>query len=692
MGLDTKSRLIMEVLLRNPFITSKELVEDQQISKRQLTYLLSKINEYLKMKGLPKISRNKTGLFIIPDELFVQQQHKSQSIESHQDFFTEEQRILVIILMTLTSDEELSLVHFASSLQVSKNTILSDLKKVKEYVQNFEVNFVYNRTSGYLITGDEYAIRKLLISIIRECMDMSNGEKFAQRYGRIKEEDIKDIADRMMEIENRLQLKFTDDRMAIMPYVIASILRRVRLGYSIEHFQLRYEEIANTKEYLATEELFSDYKYVSTNERVYIALHLLSTTLHSSKFAEESVMPQIREAIELFLIDFERQACVILKDKEQLISQLLLHATPAYYRIKYRLSELNQVDISFTKDFKELHYLVKKTLTPFAKLFDQPIPENEIIYFSILIGGWLSKQGDNVAEKIRAIVVCPHGTSISKMLMNTLKRVFPDFIFLGSMSLREFQEYKQDYHIVFSNVPLKTIKRQYCINKFPTNTEWKKLQKLVVNDLYGYKPQTPELDVIMQIVAESSTIQDKAKLRRELAAYLHGPSEISKFDLNVTKRNLLQMMETDYVQFIDCVKDWKEAIYIAAQPLIRNNIIKPEYRDAVIQGYNYDSDYLFLGDKTVIPHTDPEYGALKVGMSFLIVKQGINFSKNKKANFVVLLSAIDREQHLRALLELTDIAQNDQKINQVIASVSYQQIHELIKQFIEKEKEEYSDV
>lgn len=63
MGLDTKSRLIMEVLLRNPFITSKELVEDQQISKRQLTYLLSKINEYLKMKGLPKISRNKTDAF-----------------------------------------------------------------------------------------------------------------------------------------------------------------------------------------------------------------------------------------------------------------------------------------------------------------------------------------------------------------------------------------------------------------------------------------------------------------------------------------------------------------------------------------------------------------------------------------------------------------------------------------------------
>ncbi|WP_152657851.1 BglG family transcription antiterminator [Oceanobacillus sp. CFH 90083] len=688
MQLDIRSRLIMQSLLRNPFITSKELVEHQQISKRQLTYSLSKINEYLKMKGFPRIVRSKTGLFIIPDELFIQQQHQSKAAENHQDFFTEEQRILVIILMTLTSAEELSLIHFASSLKVSKNTILNDLKKVKEYVQPFEVDYMYNRTDGYLIAGDEYAVRKLLISIVRECMEMSNGDQFIEQYGQVKEADIQDIANRLVEIEDRLQLKFTDDRMTIMPYMIASILRRVRLGHSIEHFQLRYEEIANTKEYLATEELFSDYKYVSTNERLYIALHLLSTTLHSSEYADESVLPQIREAIELFLIEFERQACVILKDKKQLISQLLLHAMPAYYRIKYRLSELNQVDASFTKDFKELHYLVKKTLTPFAKLFDQSMPENEIIYFSILIGGWLSKQGDNVAEKIKAIVVCPHGTSISKMLMNTLKRIFPDFIFLGAMSLREFHEYRHDYHIVFTNVRLQTAKRQYFINKFPTTSEWKKLQKLVVNDLYGYTPQSPDLDIIMQIVAESSTIQDKAKLKRELAAYLHGPSEISKFHLNVTKRNLVQMMETGHVQFVDCVKGWREAIYIAAQPLIRNEIIKPEYRDAVIKDYNYESDYLFLGDKTIIPHTDPAYGALKVGMSFLIVKQGVKFSKNKNANFIVLLSAIDREQHLRALLQLTDIAQNNQQINQIIATASHQQIQELIEQFIENEEDE----
>lgn len=687
MHLDSRSRLILQTLLRNPFVTSKELMGNQQISKRQLTYSLSKINQYLKMKGLPIISRSKTGLFIIPDELFIQQRHEAQSIESHQDFFAEEQRIVVIILMTLIADEALSLVHFASSLKVSKNTILNDLKKVKDYVGNFEVNYVYNRISGYLVTGDEYAIRKLLISLVRECMDMRNGDELIRRYSRIKEADIKDIEDRMVKIENRLQLKFTDDRMAVMPYMIACILKRVELGHSIEHFQLRYEEIANTKEYLAAEELFSDYKRISTDERLYIALHLLSASLHSSEYVDENVLPQIKEAIALFLIDFERQACVVLKEKKQLISQLLLHAMPAYYRIKYRLSELNQVDTSFTKDFKELHYMVKKTLSPFAKLFDHPIPENEMIYFSILIGGWLSKQGDNITEKIKAVVVCPHGTSISRMLMNTLERVFPDFVFLGAMSLREFHENKQDYHVVFTNVPLETEKRQYLINKFPTNTEWKKLQKIVMNDLYGYTPRSPELEGMMQIISKHTAVQDEAKLRRELAVYLQGSAEFSELAWSVHKRSLVKMIEDGHVQFIDGVQDWKEAVRIAAQPLIRNEIIEPEYRDAVIQSYNYESDYLFLGDKTVIPHTDPEYGALRVGMSFLVVNQGVNFSKNKKANLVVLLSAIDREQHLRALLQLTEIAQDAQRINQVIAATSFDQMQKLVKEFIENEKE-----
>lgn len=75
-----------------------------------------------------------------------------------------------------------------------------------------------------------------------------------------------------------------------------------------------------------------------------------------------------------------------LKDREQLIQKLLLHMKPAYYRIKYRLTEANNMHEVVNKDFKELHHLVKKSIQPLVHLIGCDIPENEIIYFTMLIG------------------------------------------------------------------------------------------------------------------------------------------------------------------------------------------------------------------------------------------------------------------------------------------------------------------
>ena len=60
------------------------------------------------------------------------------------------------------------------------------------------------------------------------------------------------------------------------------------------------------------------------------------------------------------LLLFERTTFIFLQDKERLIHKLLLHIKPAYYRIKYQLTEVNDLHEIVNKDFKELHHLVQK--------------------------------------------------------------------------------------------------------------------------------------------------------------------------------------------------------------------------------------------------------------------------------------------------------------------------------------------
>ncbi|MFP3490949.1 transcription antiterminator BglG, partial [Staphylococcus sp. SIMBA_130] len=77
------------------------------------------------------------------------------------------------------------------------------------------------------------------------------------------------------------------------------------------------------------------------------------------------------------------------------------------------------------KEFKELHHLVKRSIGPLAELIGDDIPESETTYVTMLIGGWMNRQGESIEEKIKAVVVCPQGVSVSKLMFNELKELFP---------------------------------------------------------------------------------------------------------------------------------------------------------------------------------------------------------------------------------------------------------------------------
>src|SRR5699024_11197244 len=124
-----------------------------------------------------------------------------------------------------------------------------------------------------------------------------------------------------------------------------------------------------------------------------------------------------------------------------LLDKLLQHLKPAYYRIKYQLSETISLQGSLSNEFKELHHLVKRSIAPLANLIGSSIPDSEVTYITMLIGGWMKRQGESIEKKTKAIVVCPQGVSVSRLMFNELNELFPEFVFLDSLSVREFLNY-----------------------------------------------------------------------------------------------------------------------------------------------------------------------------------------------------------------------------------------------------------
>ena len=145
MYLDSRSYMIFQEIVDNSSATGKGLEEKFHLTRKQLSYSFDKINDYLRENGHPEIKRLKTGYFMVPGPVAEHYSAKEAAITKSSYTYSDEERAYWIELRLLCHEDELSTYHFTEELQISKNTLLSDLKKVQERVNRFSSELAYNR-------------------------------------------------------------------------------------------------------------------------------------------------------------------------------------------------------------------------------------------------------------------------------------------------------------------------------------------------------------------------------------------------------------------------------------------------------------------------------------------------------------------------------------------------------------------
>lgn len=683
--LNDRCKKILDELTSDPSITSIALEKKLGLTRRQLGYSIDKINDWLLENELPVIERTRQGHFVVDQTVFTKigGNHKNDRVFIETAILTEEQRIHLILMMILSSEEELSLNHFTYELKVSKNTILNDIKVAQQFLDEYELTIRYSRKHGYLIEGKEFQVRKLLKKVTSLILQMANGEERIKELAKIHSEQVEEFTNRLENVENQLNYKFTDEKMKTMPYMLILVLRRIEKGHLIDGFPIEYEELSNTKEYKATEELLYDMEEdIPVSERLFITLHLLTTNIFSSETDIEETIPSLVPAIDSMLRQFEKSACIYLENRNELIEKLLQHIKPAYYRIKYHLTDTILFQGSLSKEFKQLHHLVKRSMGPLSKLIGTEIPDNEIAYITMLIGGWMKKQGESIDRKIKAIVVCPQGVSVSRLMFKELHELFPEFVFLDYLSVREFLNYKLDYDVVFSPIYIETSKKLFVTKVFLGKEEKQRLRNQVMLAVHGFIPDEFEIGQIIEIIKRYAEIHNENALVNELTSYFKKDRNIDYVTNNMEQADidLDELITPDHITLMDTVDSWEEAIRICAKPLVENGKIEPRYIDEMIR-YCEKDPYIVIGPNVAIPHAAPEDGANEVGMSMLRLKKGVQYTNDYDINVIVAISAVDKHQHIHALMQLMNLIGSEKERNRLINANSVEEIYEIIERY-----------
>lgn len=689
--MNVDNQQILREIVLNPTIHGKELESIFGLSRRQLGYRIQKINLWLEQEGYPKVERTSQGNFIISSEimtLFKQEERDEQSVNTQQMIFSIETRRYYLMLMLFSKENAMSLNHFAIDLQVSKNTIIHDLNHVKNLLESQGLALKYSRKHGYELVGDEFEIRRFFIKLIDQRLDHDITKSEVLKALNLTFEDIAFQKDKIKQVEQFLKSRFIDKSLSSLPYVLCVIRRRIQNGHVINPLNINYRYLRDTKEYAATEIMTQDELGVPEAEKLYLTLHLLSTSVQWTDLQESDNLTNLNVAIEKMIRHFEQITFINIEDKEKLSHQLLLHLTPAFYRIKYNLTDRDELIDPLQGNYKSLFHMVKQSCQSLTEYFGKSLPDNEIAYLTMLFGGSLRRQDENFDGKIKAIIVCTQGTSVSQMMLYELRSLFPEIIFLDAISLRTFENYALDYDIVFSPMFILTHKKLFITKVALSKIEQRKLRKEVMKYINKESADIEkEINKLMTLIERTTTVNDISELREGLEDFVANYNSISTINGSIVTQSktldLVDLIPARHIVRAHRVHNIDEAITKASDILVRNHFIDEQYINEMQQAF--DDSYMVIMQNIAIPHAYSEHYVHKTAMSMLVLQEPLQMSDGTSIHVIVPIAAVDKVTHLRALLQLRDLAQNQDAINQIIRSRKNYDVNQVLNAFSNKE-------
>lgn len=133
--MNRRDYIILNEIVKNPTIKDKYLIEKLNLTKRKLDYSVEKINDWLELNNIQPIAKKNGKYYFEKEVLKILQVTDEENIML---FHTSRERIELVLLVLLTSKEKILLSKIAEELNVTKNTVLNDIKIAREDLKSLK--------------------------------------------------------------------------------------------------------------------------------------------------------------------------------------------------------------------------------------------------------------------------------------------------------------------------------------------------------------------------------------------------------------------------------------------------------------------------------------------------------------------------------------------------------------------------
>ncbi|KMZ55161.1 BglG family transcription antiterminator [Dorea sp. D27] len=642
MSINKKQKEFFHEIMRCPNRgrSYKELSDLLDVSTRSIRNYCTALEDFAAQIGIEEIiERTSTGITYTGGDNETQQILSRINTSNFYEYhLSPDDRILSIVLILLDAERPVTVMELCDTLFVSRATILNDIEKVKLYFSQYHVAFKQSMNRGYSLQIEEPKRQEILLNT---CFPyLKNWNPFEDEAGTSHylfdlilnlRQLLPDVLNIVQEAERQFGITIADTFYKQTAFTFALLCKRLKTGKEIGtsftfDSQLMNVSVGDIARFMLSKAERSIGITYSDNEVLYLAwrLHICHFDL-LQKF-EHSVDLYFYMEVWQFLQEIEHDLHCSFSNNQNFAISLTRHI----WSIRNNAIEKDTViDEKIIQNYPIQYKAVKDHIGIIESSIGRRCTDTDMYYILVYIVAELENQ-TRKWSKPRVIVLCHVGIGTGNYLANRLLQTF-NLEISDITATHKLQDIiaKNDFDLLISTVPLKA-------------------------DHINWVTVSPNLEDD-DIIAIQKALVD-----------VHRQKQLSDTNRQIPPKPVInipfaKLLKPDHIILDVPCGSWREALEIAAIPLLKNKEIHPEYVEAIKRSVEMNGPYFVFYPGIALAHAAPTDGVRQFCLSILRPDPPVCFlhEKNDPVRLIVMIGITDVPTQVNAVSAIINILRQD---------------------------------
>ncbi len=672
--------IINLVINSNDEITVKDISNLYNITERSIRYDIDELNVFFQEKNnkdIIEINNNRLKILYSENEI----EDIVENIKEKEYFLSENERVNILSYEIFLSKNEFILQYFTEKYNLSKTTVRYSLKELNKIISEYGLVIDMNNNRGYKIIGSEINIRKYIINILREYIKNTKEKKIEydplkkiiqKFYKKSRIEESKNTINKILDYTGKT---ISDEAFETLQLFLFISVIRNKNGHEIEEDVENEIFLSKTKEFSKIREILEKIENIKEKDIHYFVDFFLGSYSYNLEYSYFLNWILIESLIDQFIKLLSDKLKVNLTEDKILRKELLNHIKPAIYRMKNKFKLTESILSEVKKQYMELFIKTKSSLKIISDFIDLSFDEDEAAFITVMIQRAIMRNNPSTLLKKdpNILIVCGLGYSSSRFLYENINNRFQvNIIDIIPFNQLENYNYLKKADIIISTLDFKLDGMDVItVNAVMNEKDILKLKN------YGL-PEKKSKIKLSELLSIIKKVPDETELKKQLMRNFGENIYDDMGEKSETGKSFVELLSEKSIKLNVAANNLDEVIEITGQTMIDSGLVKEEYTDELKNQIIQYGKYILVGDKTILPHGQLLKNVRETGFSLITLKKGIDFF-GSEIKIVICLASRNKDEHLRAILELNRYLKNPDFENKLLNKENSEELTDYLK-------------